>query len=62
MRKKSEFTILERAMQTVPYFEKVYHKMKQQTILGRLHAGSFRPHEVLFIIASGYSNLKSTNS
>jgi len=34
MRKKSEFTILERAMQTVPGFDKVYHKMKQQTILG----------------------------
>jgi len=34
MRKKSEFTILERAMQTVEGFEKVYHKMKQQTILG----------------------------
>lgn len=34
MSKKSEFTILERAMQTVPGFEKVYHKMKQQTLLG----------------------------
>src|SRR5665647_628615 len=34
MRKKSEFTILERAMQTVAGFDKVYHKMKQQTILG----------------------------
>lgn len=34
MRKKSEFTILERAMQTIPGFDKVYHKMKQQTILG----------------------------
>ena len=34
MRKKSEFTILERAMQTVVGFDKVYHKMKQQTILG----------------------------
>jgi len=34
MRKKSEFTILERAMQTIPGFEKVYHKMQQQTILG----------------------------
>lgn len=34
MRKKSEFTILERAMQTVPGFDKVYHKMQQQTILG----------------------------
>ena len=34
MKKKSEFTILERAMQTVDGFDKVYHKMKQQTILG----------------------------
>ena len=34
MRKKCEFTILERAMQTVVGFDKVYHKMKQQTILG----------------------------
>ena len=34
MRKKSEFTILERAMQTVEGFDKVYHKMQQQTILG----------------------------
>jgi hypothetical protein len=34
MKKKSEFTILERAMQTVEGFDKVYHKMKQQTILG----------------------------
>lgn len=34
MRKKSEFTILERAMQTVDGFDKVYQKMKQQTILG----------------------------
>jgi integrase/recombinase XerD len=34
MKKKSEFTILERAMQTVDGFDKVCHKMKQQTILG----------------------------
>jgi len=34
MKKKSEFTILERAMQTVEGFDKVYHKMQQQTILG----------------------------
>ena len=34
MKKKSEFTILERAMQTVDGFDKVYHKMQQQTILG----------------------------
>jgi len=34
MKKKVEFTILERAMQTVEGFDKVYHKMKQQTILG----------------------------
>ena len=34
MRKKSEFTILERAMQTVEGFDKVYHKMQQQTTLG----------------------------
>ena len=34
MKKKSEFTILERAMQTVKGFDNVYHKMQQQTILG----------------------------
>ena len=34
MKKKSEFTILERAMQTIDGFDKVYHKMQQQTILG----------------------------
>ena len=34
MRKKREFTILERAMQTVDCFDKVYHKIQQQTILG----------------------------
>lgn len=34
MSKKCEFTILGRAMQTVPGFDKVYHKMKQQTLLG----------------------------
>ena len=34
MRKKSEFTIFERALQTVPGFDKVYQEVKQQTILG----------------------------
>lgn len=34
MRLKSEFTILERAMQTVEGFDKVFHKMQQQTTLG----------------------------
>ncbi|HEY5590117.1 MAG TPA: tyrosine-type recombinase/integrase, partial [Paludibacter sp.] len=34
MKKKVEFTILERAMQTVEGFDKVFHKMQQQTILG----------------------------
>ena len=34
MRMKSEFTILERAMQTVEGFDKLFHKMLQQTILG----------------------------
>ena len=34
MRMKSEFTILERAMQTVEGFDKVFHKMQQQTTLG----------------------------
>jgi len=33
MRKKSEFTILERAMQTVEGFDNVYYKTQQQTIL-----------------------------
>jgi integrase/recombinase XerD len=41
MRKKSEFTILERAMQTVAGFDKVYHKMKQQTILGGRSQSTF---------------------
>jgi integrase/recombinase XerD len=41
MRKKSEFTILERAMQTVPGFDKVYHKMQQQTILGGRSQSTF---------------------
>ena len=41
MRKKSEFTILERAMQTVPDFDKVYHKMKQQTLLGGRSQSTF---------------------
>jgi len=34
MRKKSEFTILERAMQTIDGFDKKSQKLKQQTILG----------------------------
>ena len=34
MSKKSEFTILGRAMQTVSGFDKVYHKMRQQALLG----------------------------
>ena len=41
MRKKSEFTILEQAMQTVPGFDKVYHKMRQQTILGGRSQSTF---------------------
>ena len=41
MSKKSEFTILGRAMQTVPGFDKVYHKMKQQTLLGGRSQSTF---------------------
>jgi integrase/recombinase XerD len=41
MSKKCEFTILGRAMQTVPGFEKVYHKMKQQTLLGGRSQSTF---------------------
>lgn len=41
MRKKSEFTILGRAMQTVPGFEQVHHKLKQQTILGGRSQSAF---------------------
>ena len=41
MSKKGEFTILGRAMQTVPGFEKVYHKMKQQTLLGGRSQSTF---------------------
>jgi site-specific recombinase XerD len=41
MTKKSEFTILGRAMQTVPGFDKVYHKMQQQTILGGRSQSTF---------------------
>jgi len=41
MRKKSESTILQRAMQTVEGFEKVYHKMQQQTILGGRSESTF---------------------
>lgn len=41
MRKKCEFTILERAMQTVPGFDKVYHKLKQQTILSGRSQSTF---------------------
>lgn len=33
MRKKSEFTIVERAIQTIVGFQKVYNTLKQQTIL-----------------------------
>ena len=33
MRKKSEFTIVERAIQTIDGFQKVYNTLKQQTIL-----------------------------
>lgn len=41
MRKKSEFTILERAMQTVPGFDKVYNKLKQQTLLSGRSQSTF---------------------
>ena len=41
MSKKCEFTILGRAMQTVPGFEKVFHKMKQQTLLGGRSQSTF---------------------
>lgn len=41
MSKKCEFTILGRAMQTVPGFEKVYLKMKQQTLLGGRSQSTF---------------------
>jgi integrase/recombinase XerD len=41
MSKKCEFTILGRAMQTVPDFDKVYHKMKQQTLLGGRSQSTF---------------------
>jgi integrase/recombinase XerD len=41
MSKKCEFTILGRAMQTVPGFDKVYHKLKQQTILGGRSQSTF---------------------
>ncbi len=41
MRKKSEFTILGRAMQTVPGFDKVYHKLRQQTILSGRSQSTF---------------------
>jgi len=33
MRKKSEFTTVERAIQTVDGFQKVYNTLQQQTIL-----------------------------
>ena len=33
MRKKSEFTIVERAIQTIDGFQKVYNTLQQQTIL-----------------------------
>ena len=41
MRKKSESTILQRAMQTVEGFDKVYHKMRQQSILGGRSESTF---------------------
>jgi len=41
MSKKCEFTILGRGMQTVPGFDKVYHKMKQQTLLGGRSQSTF---------------------
>ena len=41
MRMKSESTILQRAMQTVEGFDKVYHKMQQQTILGGRSESTF---------------------
>lgn len=41
MRKKSEFTILGRAMQTVPGFDKVYNKLRQQTILSGRSQSTF---------------------
>lgn len=41
MSKKCEFTILGRAMQTVPGFDKVYQKMKQQTLLGGRSQSTF---------------------
>ena len=41
MSKKCEFTILGRAMQTVPGFEKVYHKLNQQTILSGRSQSTF---------------------
>ena len=41
MTKKGEFTILGRAMQTVPGFDKVYHKLKQQTILSGRSQSTF---------------------
>ena len=41
MSKKCEFTIFGRAMQTVPDFDKVYHKMKQQTLLGGRSQSTF---------------------
>jgi len=41
MSKKCEFTILGRAMQTVPGFDKVYNKLKQQTILSGRSQSTF---------------------
>ena len=41
MSKKCEFTILGRAMQTVPGFDQVYHKLKQQTILSGRSQSTF---------------------
>ena len=41
MRTKSEITILDRAMQTIKGFDKVFHKMRQQTILGDRSQSTF---------------------
>jgi site-specific recombinase XerD len=41
MSKKCEFTILGRAMQTVPGFDKVYNKLRQQTILSGRSQSTF---------------------
>lgn len=38
---EDEFTIVERAVQTIEGFDKVYHKMQQQTILGGRSQSTF---------------------